>query len=53
MLDIQYLKYMLSKVGLIPDILILGGWLYAAILLFVLLYYFLCYIKKIVFGERK
>lgn len=53
MLDIQYFKYVLLKVGLIPDILILGGWLYVVILLIVLLYYFFYYMKRILFGERK
>lgn len=53
MLDIQYLKYVLAKMGLIPDALILGGCLYVIILLVVLLYYFFCYIKKVLFGARK
>ncbi|GMA98855.1 hypothetical protein PIPA1_16550 [Pelosinus sp. IPA-1] len=53
MLDIQYLKYVLAKMGLIPDVLILGGWLYVTILLIVLLYYFLCFVKRVLFGARK
>jgi len=53
MLDIEYYKYVLSNAGLIPDALILGGWLYVIILLIVLLYYFLCYIKKILFRGRQ
>jgi len=53
MLDIQYFKYVLSKAGLISDILILGGWLYAAILLIVLVYRFFAYVIKLLKGAKK
>jgi len=51
--DMQYFQNMLFKAGLVPDILILGGWLYAVVLLIVLLYHFFSYILKLLTEERK
>jgi len=53
MIDMQYLKYVLYNAGLIPDILIVGGWLYTTILLIVLAYCFFGYVIKLLNEERK
>jgi type IV secretory pathway TrbL component len=53
MFDMQSLKYVLYNAGLVPDILIVGGWFYAVVLFIVLLYYFFSYVIKLLIGERK
>ena len=49
----QYLLDMFYKAGWFPDVLMLGGWLYAAILFLVFLYHFFAYIVALLGGRRK
>ncbi len=37
---------MLKDMGFVPGIIIIGGWAYAVILLFICLYYLILYISK-------